>query len=121
MLYAMGITQHTYGGENVKLFAQIQTLMGNKGRCGGGINALRGIHNVQGSTDMGLLYGNIPGYSGNPTEQYPAPSPNAFGRTWTRCGAPRFRHGQQGQHERVVRRRVHRRPRCRCSSAGSGT
>ena len=37
------------------------------GRAGGGINALRGIHNVQGSTDMGLLYGNIPAYSGNPT------------------------------------------------------
>ncbi len=79
MLYAMGITQHTYGGENVKLFAQIQTLLGNNGRAGGGINALRGIHNVQGSTDMGVLYGNIPGYSGNPVEQYPT-VPNAFGR-----------------------------------------
>lgn len=67
MLYAMGITQHTYGAQNVKSFAVLQTLMGNMGRAGGGINALRGIHNVQGSTDMGLLYGNIPAYSGNPT------------------------------------------------------
>jgi len=66
-LYAMGLTQHTYGSQNVKALAVIQTLMGNMGRCGGGINALRGIHNVQGSTDMGLLYGNIPAYSGNPT------------------------------------------------------
>lgn len=66
MLYAMGITQHTCGSQNVKSFAVIQTLLGNMGRAGGGINALRGIHNVQGSTDMGLLYGNIPAYSGNP-------------------------------------------------------
>jgi len=36
------------------------------GRIGGGINALRGIHNVQGSTDMGVLFDLIPGYQGNP-------------------------------------------------------
>ena len=54
-LYAMGLTQHTNGAQNVKSFAVLQTLMGNMGRAGGGINALRGIHNVQGSTDMGLL------------------------------------------------------------------
>ncbi|MEI8082761.1 MAG: molybdopterin-dependent oxidoreductase, partial [Actinomycetes bacterium] len=82
MLYAMGITQHTCGGQNVKMFAQIQTLMGNMGRCGGGINALRGIHNVQGSTDMGLLYGNIPGYSANPGTQVASipDSGNYFGK-----------------------------------------
>lgn len=83
MLYAMGITQHTCGGQNVKSFAQLQTLMGNMGRAGGGINALRGIHNVQGSTDMGLLYGNIPAYSGNPTVQVtaiPDTTTNAFGQ-----------------------------------------
>ncbi|MRR52868.1 MAG: hypothetical protein EG825_18515, partial [Rhodocyclaceae bacterium] len=67
MLYAMGLTQHTYGSQNVKSFATLQTLMGNMGRAGGGINALRGIHNVQGSTDMGNLYHLIPFYSGNPT------------------------------------------------------
>ena len=66
ILYAMGITQHTCGAQSIKSFAVLQTLMGNMGRQGGGINALRGIHNVQGSTDMGLLYGNIPAYSGNP-------------------------------------------------------
>ena len=68
MLYAMGQTQHTYGAQNVKSFAVIQTLMGNMGRAGGGINALRGIHNVQGSTDMGNLYHLIPFYSGNPSK-----------------------------------------------------
>ncbi len=79
LLYAMGLTQHTCGGQNVKSFAVIQTLMGNMGRAGGGINALRGIHNVQGSTDMGLLFGNIPAYSGNPTVQINADA-NAFGK-----------------------------------------
>lgn len=84
MLYAMGLTQHTYGAQNVKSFAVIQSLLGNMGRAGGGINALRGIHNVQGSTDMGLLYHLIPGYSGNPTlmpgAAVPGVSdPNAFG------------------------------------------
>ncbi len=66
-LYAMGLTQHTKGAQNIKSFAVLQSMMGNMGRAGGGINALRGIHNVQGSTDMGLLYHLIPGYSGNPT------------------------------------------------------
>jgi len=92
ILYAMGITQHTCGAQSIKDFAVLQTLMGNMGRAGGGINALRGIHNVQGSTDMGLLYGNIPAYSGNPTQMttgglYSPPTgtpttndPNAFGR-----------------------------------------
>ncbi|MEI8082211.1 MAG: molybdopterin-dependent oxidoreductase, partial [Actinomycetes bacterium] len=67
ILYAMGITQHTCGSQNIKGFANLQTILGNMGRAGGGINALRGIHNVQGSTDMGLLNANIPAYSGNPT------------------------------------------------------
>ncbi len=81
MLYAMGITQHTCGAQNVKSFATLQTLMGNFGRAGGGINALRGIHNVQGSTDMGLLYGNIIAYSGNPTlAQQPSNDTNGFGK-----------------------------------------
>lgn len=78
MLYAMGLTQHTYASQNVKSFATIQTLLGNMGRAGGGVNALRGIHNVQGSTDMGLLYHLIPGYSGNPT-QTRTTNPEAFG------------------------------------------
>ncbi|MFA5843831.1 MAG: molybdopterin-dependent oxidoreductase [Coriobacteriia bacterium] len=67
LLYAMGATQHTVGSENIRAYAVLQTMMGNMGRAGGGINALRGIHNVQGSTDMGNLFDSIPGYSGNPT------------------------------------------------------
>ena len=46
--YAMGITQHTVGSQNVKSFAIVQLLLGNVGRAGGGINALRGENNVQG-------------------------------------------------------------------------
>ncbi len=66
IMYAMGATQFTSGSQGVRSYAVIQTLMGNMGRAGGGINALRGIHNVQGSTDMGTLFDLIPGYSGNP-------------------------------------------------------
>ncbi|MDO8849019.1 MAG: molybdopterin-dependent oxidoreductase [Coriobacteriia bacterium] len=79
ILYAMGITQHTCGSQNVKGFAVFQSLMGNMGRAGGGINALRGIHNVQGSTDMGLLQHLIPFYSGNPSTMTSADS-QAFGK-----------------------------------------
>jgi hypothetical protein len=67
LLYAMGGTQHTNGSQNIRAYAVTQTFMGNMGRAGGGINALRGIHNVQGSTDMGLLYDSIPAYSSNPS------------------------------------------------------
>lgn len=66
IMYAMGATQYTTGSQGVRSYAVIQTLMGNMGRAGGGINALRGIHNVQGSTDMGVLFDLIPAYSGNP-------------------------------------------------------
>jgi anaerobic selenocysteine-containing dehydrogenase len=66
IMYAMGGTQFTSGSQGVRAYGIIQALMGNMGRIGGGINALRGIHNVQGSTDMGVLFDLIPGYSGNP-------------------------------------------------------
>jgi formate dehydrogenase major subunit len=62
ILYAMGTTQHTVGTQNVRAYAVIQLLLANIGMAGGGINALRGESNVQGSTDFGLLYGNLPGY-----------------------------------------------------------
>ncbi|MDD3364833.1 MAG: formate dehydrogenase-N subunit alpha [Syntrophomonas sp.] len=65
--YAMGITQHTVGSQNIRAFAVVQLLLGNIGRAGGGINALRGENNVQGATDMALLYHYIPGYISSPT------------------------------------------------------
>lgn len=69
ILYAMGTTQHTVGTQNVRSYAMLQMLLGNIGMPGGGVNALRGESNVQGSTDFGLLFGDLPGYLGAPKEQ----------------------------------------------------
>lgn len=67
IMYAMGITQHTVGSQNVRAFGILQLLLGNMGLQGGGINAMRGESNVQGSTDFALLYANVPGYMEVPT------------------------------------------------------
>lgn len=66
ILYAMGITQHTHGSQNVRAIAMLQLLLGNVGIPGGGVNAQRGEANVQGSTDMAMLFHIIPGYIGMP-------------------------------------------------------
>ncbi len=62
IMYAMGTTQHTKGAQNIRSYAILQLLLGNIGVAGGGVNAMRGESNVQGSTDHGLLSGNLPGY-----------------------------------------------------------
>jgi formate dehydrogenase major subunit len=67
ILYAMGWTQHTVGVQNIRAMSIIQTLLGNMGIAGGGVNALRGESNVQGSTDQALLFHILPGYLGAPT------------------------------------------------------
>ena len=69
-LYAMGWTQHTVGVQNIRAMSIIQCLLGNMGIAGGGINALRGESNVQGSTDQALLYHIIPGYLPVPRAQW---------------------------------------------------
>ncbi len=66
VLYALGWTQHTVGVQNIRSAAIIQFLLGNIGIAGGGINALRGEPNVQGSTDYALLYHLVPGYMSVP-------------------------------------------------------
>jgi len=66
MLYAMGWTQHTVGVQNIRAATILQQLLGNMGVAGGGINALRGWHNVQGATDHALLFNYIPGYNPAP-------------------------------------------------------
>ncbi len=65
-LYAMGWTQHTVGTQNIRAMCIIQLLLGNMGMAGGGINALRGESNVQGSTDHGLLFNTLTGYLPTP-------------------------------------------------------
>ena len=60
--YAMGITQHSTGTDNVKAIANLAMLTGNIGRPGTGVNPLRGQNNVQGACDMGALPNVFPGY-----------------------------------------------------------
>jgi len=68
IMYAMGTTQHTYGTQNIRGYAILQLLLANMGIAGGGINALRGTSNVQGSTDMCLLAHILPGYINVPMD-----------------------------------------------------
>lgn len=62
ILYAMGITQHITGVDNVKAICNLALLCGNVGVRGGGVNPLRGQNNVQGACDMGGLPNVLPGY-----------------------------------------------------------
>ena len=60
--YAVGWTQHTVGVQYIRTAAILQLLLGNIGRPGGGIMALRGHANIQGATDIATLYDLFPGY-----------------------------------------------------------
>ena len=62
IIYAVGWTQHTYGTQIIRTAAMLQLLMGNVGRAGGGVNALRGHSNIQGATDMAGVFDILPGY-----------------------------------------------------------
>jgi len=62
ILYALGWTQHSTGSQMIRTMAMVQTLLGNIGLAGGGINALRGHSNIQGLTDLGLRSNLLPGY-----------------------------------------------------------
>ena len=62
ILYAMGITQHTTGVDNVKSLANLAMLTGNIGKESTGVNPLRGQNNVQGACDLGGLPNVYPGY-----------------------------------------------------------
>ncbi len=67
--YAVGWTHHTYGVQIIRAATIVQGLLGNVGRPGGGIMALRGHTSIQGSTDIPTLYNMLPTY---------LPQPNAF-------------------------------------------
>ncbi len=60
--YAVGWTQHSVGVQYIRAAGIIQLLLGNIGRPGGGILALRGHASIQGSTDIPTLYNLLPGY-----------------------------------------------------------
>src|ERR1043165_5794457 len=60
--YAVGWTQHTVGVQYIRTAAILQLLLGNIGRSGGGIMALRGHASIQGSTDIPTLFNILPGY-----------------------------------------------------------
>ena len=66
LAYAVGWTQHTTGVQIIRAAAMLQLLLGNIGRPGGGILALRGHATIQGSTDIATLYHILPGYLKTP-------------------------------------------------------
>ena len=69
--YAVGWTQHTVGVQYIRTAGIVQALLGNMGRPGGGIMALRGHATIQGSTDIATLYNLLPGYLPTPSAQVP--------------------------------------------------
>src|ERR1700730_18409265 len=79
IMYAVGWTQHTFGTQIIRTAAMLQLLLGNVGRAGGGVNALRGHSNIQGATDMGGIFDNLPGYL-----KVPTPADNDFDAWMTR-------------------------------------
>src|SRR5246127_926023 len=62
IIYAVGWTQHSFGTQIIRTAAMLQLIMGNVGRAGGGVNALRGHSNIQGATDVAGIFDNLPGY-----------------------------------------------------------
>jgi formate dehydrogenase major subunit len=75
LCYAVGWTQHSKGVQIIRTAAMLQLLLGNTGRPGGGIMALRGHATIQGSTDIATLYNILPGY-------LPMPDVNLDNDTW---------------------------------------
>jgi formate dehydrogenase major subunit len=73
IIYAVGWTQHSFGTQITRAAAILQLLLGNVGRAGGGVNALRGHSNIQGATDVAGIFDNLPGYL-----KVPNPADNDF-------------------------------------------
>src|SRR6202140_1728990 len=76
--YAVGWTQHTTGVQTIRTAAIVQLLLGNIGRPGGGILALRGHATIQGSTDIATLYNLHPGYLNTPSALRPHDTLGAY-------------------------------------------
>ena len=88
VVYAVGWTQHSVGVQYIRTAAIIQLLLGNMGRPGGGIMAMRGHASIQGSTDIPTLFNILPGY-------LPMPSATAH-RTLDDVGPEPARRGPEG-------------------------
>ena len=93
-VYSVGWTQHTVGVQYIRTAAILQLLLGNIGRPGGGILALRGHASIQGSTDIPTLFDLLPGY---------LPMPHVHGNEDLATLRARREHGQGllGQHQRL--------------------
>ncbi|MCV7420030.1 molybdopterin-dependent oxidoreductase [Mycobacterium yunnanensis] len=70
LVYSVGWTQHTLGSQFIRAGAIIQLLLGNIGRPGGGVFALRGHASIQGSTDVPTLFNLLPGYLAMPNQTH---------------------------------------------------
>ena len=79
IIYAVGWTQHSFGTQIIRTAAILQLILGNVGRAGGGVNALRGHSNIQGATDVAGIFDNLPGYL-----KVPTPADKDFGAWMTR-------------------------------------
>src|SRR5256885_7979739 len=71
IMYALGWTQHSIGVQIIRAAATLQLVLGNVGRPGGGVNALRGHSNIQGATDMAGTFEIVPGYLATPRGELP--------------------------------------------------
>ncbi|SHH51235.1 formate dehydrogenase major subunit [Desulfofustis glycolicus DSM 9705] len=78
--YAMGITQHSFGTNNVHAVGNLAMVTGNLGKHGAGVNPLRGQNNVQGCCDVGCLPTDLPGYQ----KVADAKVREKFGKAWGR-------------------------------------
>jgi formate dehydrogenase major subunit len=87
VIYAVGWTHHSFGTQIIRTAAMLQLLMGNVGRAGGGVNALRGHSNIQGATDMAGIFDNLPGYL-----KVPTPADGSFDG-WMQRITPHTSHG----------------------------
>jgi formate dehydrogenase major subunit len=92
IMYALGWTQHSIGVQMIRTAAMLQLLLGNVGRPGGGVNALRGHSNIQGATDTAGVFDILPGYVKTPQGQWhslkeynDANTPKALGPSMNYC------------------------------------
>lgn len=83
ILYALGWTHHSTSVQTIRAAAMLQLLLGNVGRPGGGVNALRGHSNIQGATDMAGAFHVLPGYLKAPSANHDSLA------AWSAAASPR--------------------------------